>query len=418
MDVPAARDLVAIPIAIFIGLPSLYIAFLAVVTLRPRRATRNDAEPSGALRFAVLIPAHDEELLVGRTVASAIGLDYPRDRFSVHVVADNCSDGTAAAARRQGACVHERSEPQRPGKGAALNWLIRSVVSEGRDVDAFVFVDADSMLSPNLLRAMERELRRGAEAVQAIYLGADSPDGPVSRIRKLALRLHNHLRPLAHTTLGGSSRLYGNGMCFRPALLRDHPWSESSVGEDGELLARLVDHGHRVALAEDATVHSVMPAFFREAMSQSVRWERGRFDHFGLYAGLTWRGLRRRDRTRFLAGIGVVIPPVSILAAGSLAALVLAFVLESPAVGVVAVGSAICLVFYVWRGAALGGFTARSLLETLVWSAPYAAWMVWVFGRAALGAGRGKWIRTSRTVETPTQRDVRRGTAAVRDHAA
>ena len=356
--------------------------------------------PEGMLRFAVLIPAHDEEILVGRTVASAIGLDYPRDRFSVHVIADNCTDATAEIARRYGACVHVRYEPRKPGKGAALNWLVARVDDEGTRVDAFVIVDADSELSPNLLRAMERRLVDGAEAVQALYLVAGAADTPLSRIRRLALQLHNHLRPLAHTSLGGSSRLYGNGMCLRDALVRDHPWSETSVGEDGELCARLIDHGHRIAFAEDATVSSVMPGSFGDAMSQSLRWERGRFDHFGLYAGLAWKGLTRGDLTRFLCGVGVVIPPISFLAACSAFAVLFGVLLRSEPVALVGLGSSLCLLFYVLRGAALGGLTARALFRTLLWAGPYTAWMLWVLMLAALGAGRGDWVRTPRAARS------------------
>lgn len=395
-DMLSIRDLTAVPFAVFIGLPTMYLAFLAVVTLRRRSALPRDDAPGGALRFAVLIPAHDEEILVGRTVTSALSLDYPPDHFTVHVVADNCADATAAIARRSGACVHERDEPDKRGKGAALNWLIRRVLDEAPDVDAFVVVDSDSDLSTNLLIAMERRLRRGAVAVQALNLVAVSPDQPLSRIRDLAMRLHNHLRPLAHTLLGASSCLYGNGMCFAAAFARHHQWSETSVGEDGEFFARLVEDGYRVELAEEATVRSVMPASFRDARSQSLRWERGRFDHFHLYAGLAWKGVVRRDRAAFLAGVGVVILPISALAAGTALALVLAAVLRSGALAAVGIGSFLCLLVYVLRGAALGGMTARSLLRIMLWAVPYTAWMLCVLALAAFGVRRGEWVRTPR----------------------
>lgn len=387
-------DLIALPFALFVTLPAVYLAFLAAVTLRTRSAPPDLSHP-GRLHFAILIPAHDEEILVGKTVASAFRLDYPRSRFNVHVVADNCTDATAVVARSLGACVHERHAPQRPGKGAALNWLVEQVARESRVIDAFVIVDADSELSSNLLRAMECRLRNGAEAAQALYL-VDASDAPLSRMRKLALRLHNHVRPRAHTTLGGSSHLYGNGMCFVAWLLREHPWSETSVGEDGELFARLVNHGHRVALIEEAMVRSVMPRSFREARSQSVRWERGRFDHFGLYFGLIWKGVTSRDIVRLLGGLGVIVPPVSVVAAFSVLALALGLVLRSPSIGAVGLVAVVSLLFYVMRGAALEGVSTRSLLRIIVWAPLYAVWMIWVLAQAAHGADRGLWIRTPR----------------------
>jgi len=110
--------------ALLIALPSLYYAFLAAITLLPRRGHRRaipealrSSSPSWSLPTT-------EELVIARTIAALLRLDYPRQHFSVHLVADNCTDATAAAARSAGACVHERNDQRSRGKGAALNWLL------------------------------------------------------------------------------------------------------------------------------------------------------------------------------------------------------------------------------------------------------------------------------------------------------
>jgi len=134
------HDIAATIVGLLITLPSAYLAFLAAVSLLPRRARPRVGTSADRETFAILVPAHDEERVIARTLASLAGLEYPRDRFSVHVVADNCSDDTAAIARDRGTCVHERTDPHRPGKGAALNWLVDEVLAEHRHVDAFVIV--------------------------------------------------------------------------------------------------------------------------------------------------------------------------------------------------------------------------------------------------------------------------------------
>src|SRR5438094_422586 len=161
------HDIAATIVGLLITLPSAYLAFLAAVSLLPRRARPRVGTSADRETFAILVPAHDEERVIARTLASLAGLEYPRDRFSVHVVADNCSDDTAAIARDRGTCVHERTDPHRPGKGAALNWLVDEVLAEHRHVDAFVIVDADSELSPDFLHAMGRHLR-GEAGSQAL----------------------------------------------------------------------------------------------------------------------------------------------------------------------------------------------------------------------------------------------------------
>src|SRR5438477_4685586 len=82
-----------------------YYWVLAAVALLRRP---NDSIPDvPQVRFTVVIPAHDEEPGIAATLRSCRDLDYPADLFRVVVIADNCTDGTAAVARRQGADVLE-----------------------------------------------------------------------------------------------------------------------------------------------------------------------------------------------------------------------------------------------------------------------------------------------------------------------
>jgi len=379
---------------LLIALPAAYLAFLAAVTLRRRSVAPGQGPPR--VRFAILVPAHDEERLIGRTVTSLLGVAYPRDRFSVHVVADSCADATAAAASAAGACVHERNE--RPGKGAALNWLVDDVSREAPLVDAFVFVDADTRASPGLLRAMARHLHAGAQIVQALNLVDAEDAGALVRLRELAFELHCHLRPLAYQILGGSSGLYGNGMCFTAAACRRFRWSESSVVEDGDLFFRIVGAGQRIALAPDAWVRSQMPGSFGGAGAQAVRWERGRFDHFRTAAPLVWRGARRRDANALLAGLGIFVPPTGILFVASVIGLVSGIVAGSPALIAAAVVSLLSLGCYVWRGVVLGAMPPKAVLRVLLWIPAYAVWKVWIVARAASGRGV-PWSRIARAVE-------------------
>ena len=385
---------VTLVFALLVALPAVYLAILAGVTFVSRRPPRS--ESAKPLRFAILVPAHDEESAIARTTTALLRLDYPPDCFTVHVVADNCADATAAVARASGAFVHERDDPSRPGKGAALNWLVRRVSSEVGDVDAFVLVDADSELSANFLRVMADHLGAGAQAVQALHLVDVAEDRPLVRIRELAFELTCHLRPLANTILGGSSGLQGTGMGFAAPLLLRYPWSETSVVEDGELALRLIRDGHRIALATTASVRQAMPTTFSQAGSQAVRWERGRFDHFDETVSLICRGLRRRDRNSLLTGLNALIPPFSALAAATVLGLAVAAALGDMVLAVLALASIVSLLVYTLRGASLGGLTPRTLLRIVLWAPPYVAWKLWVLALAGSGVGRGQWTRTKR----------------------
>src|SRR2546430_6026638 len=130
-------------------------AYLLLLTLFSRRIER-PASRAPHLRFAIVVPAHNEEAGIAATVANLLSVDYPRDAFSVVVVADNCTDGTAARAEAAGARVLVRHDDERRGKGYALlhafDLLCQPRSRDGADVsaevDAVVVVDADTVVSP------------------------------------------------------------------------------------------------------------------------------------------------------------------------------------------------------------------------------------------------------------------------------
>ena len=109
-------------LAAFSGLSVAYLMTLTLAALWQQRSIAW-ASSSPATRFLVLVPAHNEEALLPELLSSLKAMDYPRSLCDVHVVADNCTDATAAVAREHGVQVHERQNETARGKGHALNWL-------------------------------------------------------------------------------------------------------------------------------------------------------------------------------------------------------------------------------------------------------------------------------------------------------
>src|SRR6185437_5287308 len=95
---------------------TLYLGFLALLA-KPKESP---AAPEKPLRFAIVVPAHNEQEQMATTVQSLKAVDYPADAFRVVVVADNCTDQTAARAAGAGADVMQRTHAQLRGKGYAL----------------------------------------------------------------------------------------------------------------------------------------------------------------------------------------------------------------------------------------------------------------------------------------------------------
>src|SRR5690242_20568119 len=108
MTVLAVARGVLLALEIALAIPLLYLLALAIGaaigTLRIASSRRKNDQANTAT-FAILVPAHNEELLIGKTLSSLATLEYPTDRYAVHVIADNCTDRTAEIAQAAGAKV-------------------------------------------------------------------------------------------------------------------------------------------------------------------------------------------------------------------------------------------------------------------------------------------------------------------------
>ena len=218
-----------------------------------------------------MVPAHNEEATIYGLLDS-LAAHYSASHCSVFVVAENCTDATAAVARAQ--CSRLARGSGTPGKGYALRWLLERIAETG-EVNAFVIFDATFSVD-RFLRVMDETLARDDEVLQAHYSVLNPGEGIGAAIRFAALALVNYLRPLGKNALGCSTGLKGNGMCFPAAVIRRHGWAAYSLAEDAEHGVRLLLDGIRTRFVPEARVWAEMPPGVSESRSQNLRWEAGR----------------------------------------------------------------------------------------------------------------------------------------------
>lgn len=356
------------------------------------------------LKFDIIVPAHNEEAGIARTVTNLSALDYPAALRRILVVADNCSDATADRAREAGATVLVRHDTEKRGKGFALAHAFERSLGDGF-ADAVVVVDADTEVSPHLLHSFGLRLEAGAHAVQAHY-GVMNPSASWrTRLMTIALALFHKVRSLGRERLGVSCGLRGNGMCFTHAVIRQVPHDAFSIVEDLEYGIRLGRAGHRVHYAWEAEVLGEMVSSEKAARSQRRRWEGGRWamtKQFGL--PLLGEALRKRDGVLLDLAMDLLVPPLSYVVLGAVGLSVASGVLSllggwaplSAAAGAFCVAS---LGLYVLRGWWVSGMGARGLLDLM--AAPfYVLWKVWLMV-AGPRDKKGEWVRTTREVRKP-----------------
>jgi cellulose synthase/poly-beta-1,6-N-acetylglucosamine synthase-like glycosyltransferase len=378
-----------------LALATGYQLLLLVAAALPRR--RPAAVPnSGRLSFLVLVPAHDEELTIEPTLAALRGLDYPKERFEVIVIADNCRDGTAELARACGATVLERTNPSQRGKGYALAWALQELRRERPNAEAFAFVDADCVASPNLLTAIESRLRAGAEAVQVNDVVANPRASWSSALRYAAFTLINTVAPLGKDRLGISCGLRGTGMGFSATLLTRVPWESFSLAEDGEYHIRVVLAGGRVAFAPEASVASAMPTRLSDAWNQHLRWEGGKWQLIRRWTPrLLVAALRHRNPAGAVVALEPLIPPQSLQIGGTCTLTVLAALSDSQVA--MAFGAAVLVAqfAYILGGLALVGAPVE-VYRALLLAPMLMVWKVRLYLRILSGRGPRAWVRTGR----------------------
>ena len=382
-----------------LGLPVAAQAFYLCALALLARPSKGVASGPPRWKFDLIVPAHNEELGIAQTIHSLSQLDYPPPLRRIWVVADNCTDGTAQKAEEAGARVLVRVDPQRRGKGYALELAFEKSL-EGGFADAVVVVDADTSVSGNLLKALGQALDNGAQAVQVSY-GVRNPTASWrTRLMTLALALFNDLRSLGRERLGLSVGLKGNGMCFTHSVLKQVPHQAYSVVEDLEYGIRLGRAGYRVFYVHEAQVKGEMVATEKASRSQRRRWEGGRWVMAKQHAlGLVRDGLSRRSAVLFDLGLDLLIPPLSylVLAAGSLSGLAAGLALHRGSLFslpfALMLSADAALLLYVLKGWALSKVGARGLVD-LLWAPIYVGWkLMLLLGRPA--RSRQEWVRTA-----------------------
>jgi cellulose synthase/poly-beta-1,6-N-acetylglucosamine synthase-like glycosyltransferase len=377
-----------------------YLLFLTgtALVVRPRALPA----PTRLRRFAVLVPAHNEQAVIARVLTSLSQLDYPPELVDVCVVADNCDDATAAIARGLGAHVYERFDESERAKGFALRWLIQQLELEARTYDAFVIVDADSVVAENFLRCMNARLEGGAQAVQAYYSVLNPHQSPIAGLRFAALSAVHYLRPLGRSYFGLSVGLKGNGMCFPASILRRFAWRWFTLAEDVEFHLALVEQGIPVEFAPETWVKADMPVTLRQATSQNARWERGRLQLFRQNVPrLLRQGFQERSWLQVDAAVEQLIPPLSVPFAVSGVVVVGGWLLGSMVLAGIAGACLVGYALYLLAALALVRAPLRIYL-TLGMAPAYVVWKVALYARSLLTTRETAWVRTARTAASAT----------------
>lgn len=376
---------------------------ISLVILPGRR--RRTAVPTGAElpRLLFLVPAHNEELLLGRTLHSLQQLDYPTDHYDLVVVADNCSDQTAEVARGAGVTCLERHDLERRGKPRAIEWALGHITLS--DYDGVVITDADSLLDPGFASGLARHAPIMGKVLQCYNDVENRTDSALTRMGAVFSAVRCVLMNGLKDRVGLNVPL-GNGLCLGTDVLARYGWNAFSICEDWELYAQLTGHGVHLENAVAARIFSQETRSLQQSSTQRQRWAAGKIMVLRRYgAQLLHSGrIGLRQKLDLLAELTAPGPAVHL----GLAFLALAanYLLHPPFEGWIAAALLLSLAriaLYSALAIASGPEPVRTALAFL-YLPFYTVWRLGIQALALSMVGSTDWIRTARHRATSPRR--------------
>lgn len=256
-----------------------YQTFYAILGFFAR--ARRWPEAPQTRRYAVLIAARNEARVIDGLLDSIHAQTYPADRIEIFVVADNCSDDTAAICRAHGATVYERKDPTHARKGYAMQFLVDCIHRDyGADAfDGYFVFDADNLLAADFIERMNEVFAAGHHVVTSYRNTKNFGTNLVSSAYGIHFYRNTVVFHRPRSVLGLGTHLTGTGYLLDASLLADG-WKWTNLTEDDELTCVLSKKGELVAYCEAAEFFDEQPIDFRTALRQRVRWARGRLVNF------------------------------------------------------------------------------------------------------------------------------------------
>lgn len=254
----------------------LYYFVISIFAFIPRKEKERQIEKEHS--FALLVAAYNEESVIENMVESLNTQNYPRDKYEIFVIADNCTDATASLAGAKGAQVFERFCMEKRGKGHALEWMFDQIFHMEREFDYVCVFDADNIVQKDFLLEMNKQADKGHVAIQG-YIDSKNPeDSWVSYSYSIAFWTINKLFQQSRYNLGLGCQLCGTGFAVTTKLLKEMGWGATCLTEDMEFTMKLALNDVIVSWANDAIVYDEKPLTFSQSWKQRKRWMQGHAD--------------------------------------------------------------------------------------------------------------------------------------------
>ena len=268
------------------GLIGLFLTILAIrdkpYMLIGLFFTRKFKPAKNYHKYAILIPARNEEPVIANLIESIHKQDYPQELITIFVVADNCTDNTANVARKNGAICYERFNDAERTKGFALKYLFERI-QEDYGIDSFegyFIFDSDNLLKKDYISRMNDSFDAGEKIITSYRATKNFTESWIASTYALhwlrSIRYYHRARSFLHL----ATNIQGTGFLFSNEIVRDG-WKYTSLTEDRALTADCVVDGYEISYNDAAIFYDEQPVSLKVALRQRLRWSKGHLQAFG-----------------------------------------------------------------------------------------------------------------------------------------
>lgn len=233
-------------------------------------------------KVGVIICAKDEAEVIGRTIKCLNNLNYPKNKYEIIVMADNCTDNTADIARSLSGEVkvkvverHEKDKKKHT-VGWALNYLFEQIKDEIENFEFFVRFDADNVPDKDYLNKMNDAFEAGAKLAKGYNHATNLTQNVISGVSGLWYIRDSRFNCQARSALHTDVFLLGGGMMFSAEVIKeDKGWHATGISEDTEFTIWNMDKKRKIEYVPQAIVYEDQPSTLNDLYRRNVRMGNG-----------------------------------------------------------------------------------------------------------------------------------------------
>ena len=228
--------------------------------------------------FAILVPARNEAKVISNLIESLKSQNYPKDKYDIYVIPNNCTDDTEGVAKKAGAKTIKCTVPTKT-KGDVLKFVFEKFSGKkGANIDAYIIFDADNLVHPDFISHMNDALESGYNVAQGFRDAKNPSDNWISGSYALFYLLQNIFFNKARMSLNVAASINGTGFMISKALVEKHGFETYTLTEDVEYSGQCALRGEKIAFVEEAVTYDEYPVSFRQSWTQRRRWSAGNIE--------------------------------------------------------------------------------------------------------------------------------------------